>query len=189
MVRLKLIGLVLFWSVALYSCKEVSFPQTQPAGVAALAEVPAGLRGHYNAVDNVTREKGDTLIIESWGYRFTDKNDKDWLGRGVLSDSLVVKFYENVYFVNFKADNQWVLRLIRKKSTGDLEFLYLDIQSDEKRQELLKRLGKRLAIKEIKRQDDTFYQINPTPQQLMALINEGFFTAQRLEKMETRLPR
>lgn len=154
--------------------------------MAALAEVPAELRGHYQAVDKTTREKGDTLIIESWGYHFADKNDKDWLGRGVLSDSLVVKFYENIYFVNLKADNQWVLRLIRKKSSGDIEFMYIDIQSDEKRKELMKRLGKRLSIKEIKRQDDTFYQINPTPQQLMTLINEGFFTTEVLEKMEPR---
>ncbi len=142
--------------------------------------------GQYHTVDKATRERGDTLIIESWGYRFADKNHKDWLGRGVLSDSLVLKFYENIYFVNFKADQQWVLRLLRRSPSGDLEFMYIDIQSDEKRKQVLKRLGKHLTIKEIKRQDDTFYQINPTPQQLMTLINEGFFTTEVLEKEKSR---
>ena len=89
---MKILIPVIFWSLLLYSCKEVSFREPQPAGIPVLKEVPAPLQGQYYSYDQATGEKADTLIVESWGYHFKDKDDKDWLGRGVLSDSLVVKF-------------------------------------------------------------------------------------------------
>lgn len=153
-------------------------------GIAPLKEIPPGLRGIYQTYDRQSGETGDTLIIESWGYHFKDKEDQDWLGKGKLSDSLVVKFYENVYFVNFKEDNQWVLRLIRQKSPGVLEFMSIDIQDDSRRREMLRKLSRKLPVKEIERGDDTFYQINPTPAQLLILIKEGYFTGVELRKMK-----
>jgi len=176
--------LILFWALLLASCKEVSFETPQPAGIKPLAEIPSALEGHYLFLDEISGEESDTLIIESWGYHFKDKNDKDWLGAGHLSDSLVVKFYKNYYFVNFKAGDQWVLRLIRQKSYGGIEFLSIDIQDDAKRKEILKKMGKEVAIKEIHRGDDTFYQIAPTPEQLMKLIDKGFFTGSELSKIK-----
>lgn len=170
-------------SLLFASCKEVSFKEPQPAGSPAVSEVPAALQGKYITRDPATGEKADTLIIESWGYHFTDKDDKDWLGRGTLSDSLVVKFYENYYFVNFKSGDQWVLRLIRQKPSGSIEFLTIDIQDDAKRKDMLKKLGKKFKVSEYKRGDDTFYQINPTPAQLMQLIKEGYFTGTELHKV------
>ncbi len=95
--------LVMVWSLLLYSCKEVTFREPQPAGIPALNEVPVALRGTYQTFDQTTGDFSDTLIIESWGYRMKDKKDKDWLSRGTLSDTLVLKFYENYYFVNFKS--------------------------------------------------------------------------------------
>jgi hypothetical protein len=150
--------------------------------VAALKEIPAALQGHYLPSELPDDEKGDTLIVESWGYHFKDSNDKDWLGRGVLSDSLIVKFYQNYYFVNFKAGDQWVLRLIRQTPDKGLEFLSIDLQNDERSKEVLKKISKRLKVKEVKRDEDTFYQIQPTPAQLMALIKEGYFTGTTLER-------
>ncbi|MEP2669866.1 MAG: hypothetical protein ABJH04_12760 [Cyclobacteriaceae bacterium] len=175
---------ILFWAALLVSCKEVSFKTPQPAGIKPLTEIPAALRGHYLSYDEISGEESDTLIIESWGYHFKDNKDNDWLGSGHLSDSLVVKFYKNYYFVNFKSGDQWVLRLIRQKSYGGIEFLSLDIQDDAKRKEILKKIGKEMAIKEIHRGDDTFYQIAPTPHQLMRLINRGYFTGSELSKIK-----
>lgn len=181
---MRLLILILFWSTLLYSCKEVTFREPQPAGIAPLKEVPSVIRGSYATRDKATGEIGDTLIIESWGYHFKDKEDKDWLGKGRLSDTLVVKFYENYYFVNFKEGDQWVLRLIKEKSPGVLEFMLIDIQDDSKRKEMLRKISRKVPIKEIDRNDDTFYQINPTPAQLMALIKEGFFTGIELRKIK-----
>lgn len=181
---MRLLILILFWSTLLYSCKEITFREPQPAGIAPLREVPFAIRGPYTTRDKATGEIGDTLIIESWGYHFKDKEDKDWLGKGRLSDTLVVKFYENYYFVNFKEGDQWVLRLVKEKSPGVLEFMSIDIQDDSKRKEILRKISRKVPIKQIDRNDDTFYQINPTPTQLMALIKDGFFTGIELRKIK-----
>lgn len=181
---MRILLLIIFWSLLLYSCKEVTYREAQPAGVAALKEVPPVLQGIYQTYDRQSGATGDTLIIESWGYHFKDKEDQDWLGRGALSDSLVVKFYQNYYFVNFKDGDQWVLRLIRQKAPGVLEFMSIDIQDDSKRREMLRKLSRKMEVKEIAKGDDTFYQINPTPAQLVALVKEGYFTGVELRKMK-----
>jgi hypothetical protein len=38
-------------------------------------------------------------------------------------------------------------------------------------------------VKEVQRKDDTFYQINPTREQLMELLREGFFTGNELARI------
>ena len=179
---LRKLTLVVAWALLLYSCKEVSFSEPQPAGIIALNEIPKSLLGNYIAID----EKGndtDTLIVESWGYHFRDSKEKDWLGKGVISDTLVIKSYQNHYFVNFRAGDQWVLRLIRQKPSGSLEFMSIPVGDDAKRKDILKKLAKKFPVKEIQRKDDTFYQINPTRDQLMELIREGFFTGNELAKV------
>jgi len=178
------IGLVFVWAMLFYSCKEVSFTASQPSGVVALKEVPEVLRGKFQPMDIPSDEKKDTLIIEAWGYHFKDSKDKDWLGRGVISDSLVIKFYQDYYFVNFRSGDQWILRLIRQKSSGDLEFLSIDIGDDDKRKQVLKKLSKRMKMVEVRYKDETFYQINPTPAQLMQLIKEGYFTSHELRRLK-----
>ncbi|MBI1770231.1 MAG: hypothetical protein HYR67_17825 [Bacteroidetes bacterium] len=182
---MRLFILIFAWALLLASCKEVSYKEAQPGGVPSLKEVPPNLRGIYQAYDQATGDFSDTLIIESWGYHMKDKKDKDWLGRGTLSDTLVLKFYENYYFVNFKFNNQWVLRLIKQHPNGSFEFLSIDLQNnDPKKKDLLKKLSKKLKVTEFKKKDDTFYQINPTPAQLMTLIKEGYFTGSKLNKIK-----
>jgi hypothetical protein len=175
--------LIVSWTLLLYSCKEVSFREPQPAGVAPLTQVPMVLHGNYVGIDD-KGDDTDTLIIESWGYHFRDAKEKDWLGKGVISDSLVIKTYKNYYFVNFRSGDQWVLRLIRQKSNGSIEFMAIPVSDDAKRKDILKRLSKKFPVKEIQRKDDTFYQINPTRDQLMELINEGFFAGNELAKIK-----
>jgi hypothetical protein len=182
---MRLFILILVWSALLYSCKEVTFQEAQPKGVASLKEVPPSLQGIYQTIEQTTGEFSDTLIIESWGYRFKDKNEKDWLTRGTLSDTLVLKFYQNYYFLNFKSQGQWVLRLIQQDPSGTIRFLSIDLKEDAKRKEILKKLKKKMPIKEIKgKEDDAFYQINPTPDQLMQLLKEGYFTGDKLKKIK-----
>ena len=180
---MKAIFLLFIWTLLLYSCKEVSFREPQPAGVPALTEVPKSLRGSFVGLDDQGKDT-DTLIIEAWGYHFKDAKDNDWLGRGVISDSLVIKFYENYCFVNFRSGDQWVLRVIRQKSSGDIAFLSLNVSDDSKRKVILKKLSKKFPVKEIERKDDTFYQIAPTKEQLIQLIREGYFTGNDLSKVK-----
>lgn len=181
---MRTLPLILFWSILLYSCKEVSFRTAQPVGVPALKEVPEALRGSYQMHDPSNGELTDTLIIESWGYHMKDKKDVDWLNRGTISDSLVIKFYQDYYFVNFRVGDQWILRLIKQAPDGSIEYLGIDIQDDATGKEKLKKLSKKVKITEVKRKEDTFYQINPTQQQLMALIKEGYFSRIRMQKIK-----
>ena len=74
--------LTLAWALLLFSCKEVTFKEPQPAGVQALKEVPPTLCGSYQSYEQISGDFSDTLIVEPWGYHMKDKNDKDWLGRG-----------------------------------------------------------------------------------------------------------
>jgi hypothetical protein len=174
--------LIAFWSAMLYSCKEVSFREPQPAGVSALKEVPKALQGQYIGIDDQGKDT-DTLIIDAVGYHFKDSNDNDWLGRGTISDSLVIKSYENYYFVNFRSGDQWVLRVIHQLPSGDIKFMYINVSDDARRKDMLKKLSKRIAVKEIKRKDDTFYQIAPTKEQLLQLLRDGFFTGGELSRI------
>lgn len=184
MKRLNIMLPILFWILMLYSCKEVSFKEPQPAGVKSLREIPQELIGKYQVVDKNTGGKNDSLIIESWGYHFKDKVDKDWLGKGTLSDSLVIKFYKNYYFVNFRSGDQWTLRLVKRKPSGDLEFLSIDLHDESKRKSITKKLSKQFGLTEIKKGDYTFYQINPTSTQLLQLINQGYFTGNEIKRIK-----
>jgi hypothetical protein len=170
------------WALLFYSCKEVSFPEPQPAGVNPLKEVPPSLRGAYLAMDDHGNDT-DTLIIESWGYHFKDVKGVDWLGRGFINDSLVLKFYENYFFVNIRTGDQWILRLIKQKPSGDMVFMSVNIADDAKRKTLLKKMNKILPVKEIQSKDDTFYRIAPTKEQLLQMIREGFFTGHELSRI------
>jgi hypothetical protein len=176
--------LTFVWSLLLYSCKEVTFKEPQPSGIPALKQVPASLQGIYQTFEQISGEFSDTLIIDPWGYHMKDKDDKDWLNRGTLSDTLVLKVYENYYFVNFKSGDHWVLRLVKQDPNGTLNFLAIDLQDDTKRKAMLKKISKDLKIKEFQQKDDTFYQVDPTPAQLMKLIKDGLFTGPKLNKIK-----
>ncbi|MDZ4714044.1 MAG: hypothetical protein SH819_01125 [Cytophagales bacterium] len=176
-------ALILCWVVLLSSCKEVSFREPQPRGVTPLTEIPRGLHGNYVGLDE-HGDNTDTLVVESWGYHFMDTKDKDWLGRGVISDSLVIKYYQNYYFVNFRSGDQWVLRLVKQKPNGAIEFMAIPVNDDAKRKEILRKLSRKIGVKEIERNGDTFYQIDPTKEQLIDLIKDGFFTGNELHKVK-----
>lgn len=166
----------------LVACQEVSFPEPQPRGIEAAREIPAPLRGQY-LVRESDGSGSDTITVEAWGYHLRDKDDKDWLGQGRLSDSLVVKAHQNYYFVNFRSGDQWVLRVIKRLPNGDLHFMGLDVEDNENRKTLLKKLSKYGPVKEIKRDQDTYYQINPSAAQLMQIIKEGHFKKETLERI------
>lgn len=183
--RLGFVLLCCFWTLMLFSCKEVSFSKAQPTGVAALTQLPESICGEYLIRDKATGEIGDTIIIETWGYRTKDANGKEWLGAGHLSDTLVVKQYQNYYFINFKEGDQWILRLLKVKNPNRLELLSINIEDDVVREAVLQKLGKKFKVKTYKQNDYVFYQIDPSPVQLMSLVKEDYFSGVELIRKRT----
>lgn len=149
-----------------------------------MKEVPHVLRGSFVPYQTGLGESRDTLIIESWGYHFKDELNHNWLGQGTISDSLILKNYKDYYFINFKEGNQWVLRIIRLKSPGVLEYFSIDLSDETIRNQKLNQLKKKFRLTELKQSESTFYQIDPNPAQLMSLIKEGYFTSIELRKIK-----
>jgi hypothetical protein len=169
-------------TILLYSCKEVTFPEPQPLGVKELAEIPANIRGKYLVADSAERDK-DTLTVESWGYHVGQVPNPKWLDKGVLSDSLIVKYHKGYYFFNFRIKERWFLRLLHQNQSGSLDFLSLKMENSEMETALVRDLSKYLEVKKVEDDGDTFYEINPTRRELTTLIKKGLFTGVTLEKM------
>jgi hypothetical protein len=75
-----------------------------------------------------------------------------------------------------------VLRVLKQQPSGSLEFLSLDLRDEQKEIELIAKLSKTLEVKKIEDAGDTYYQINPTRDQLMSFIANGYFTGEILER-------
>ena len=164
------------WALLLSSCTEITFTQPQPSDATPLKEIPASLVGSYLTRDPKTGELGDTIVVESWGYRLKDKDEKDWLQHGVISDSLVVKYSDNYYFVNFRTKtNHWILRLIHPTANGSIELFRINLDDEKKRKEILKKLGSLTNYRLINANGDKFYQTNPSVKQLKSMIHGGLF--------------
>jgi hypothetical protein len=159
--------IVLLFLAALASCKEISFREPQPKGKRALKEIPRELRGEYLLVDDDNNT--DTLIVTAKGYLMRSDSTE-----GSLGDSLVLKKYKGYYFFNDHEDPEWLLRVVKQESNGDLSYLFMD--SGEKTfNEYLLELTKEIKIDSSEVDGQKLYQIDPSPRQLLSLIRKGFF--------------
>ena len=70
--------------------------------------------------------------------------------------------------------------MLKVKNPNRLELLSINLEDDVVREEIIKKLGKKFNVKTQKQNDYVFYQINPTPTQLMSLIKEDYFTGVEL---------
>jgi hypothetical protein len=164
-------ALIVYTMVAV-SCTEVSFPVHQPRGIAALSNFPIELQGRY--ITSQTDSLRDTLFITQHAYRFSSAlpEEQSWLAQGQLSDSLILKEYKGLYFVNFREDNQWLLRVLKRERTGDLQLLTLALDGPGK-DKLLWQLQQELTVETIVRDSsEKYYQIDPTPKRLLKLLKK-----------------
>lgn len=162
----KLFLLCLFAVVS--SCKEISFKEPQPKGKPALNEMPKSLRGKYLLIEEKSTNK-DTLYITREGYRVSGDSTK-----GVLGDSLILKKYKGYYFFNDNENPEWLLRIVKQADNGDLSYMSMD-HSEESFNEFIFRLNKEIQIDSFHVNNEILYQIDPTPQQLIELIEKGYF--------------
>jgi hypothetical protein len=175
---MKSTAILVLLSIIFSACKEISFVEPQPKGKKSLNEVPSKLRGVYLLKDEGS-EDTDTLYVTRTGYLIA--SDKM---QSVLGDSLVLKKYKGYYFVNINENPEWLLRVIRQEDNGDLTYMAMDVE-DGAFDGLVKDLAREVGIDSVQLEDEKLYQIDPSPKELIQLINKGYFKKTiRMQKIE-----
>lgn len=149
-------------------CKEISFQEPQPKGKKPLQEVPKKLHGTY-LVTATGDNAEDTIFINSKGYLIASDKKASLLG-----DSLVLKQYKGHYFININESPEWLMRVIKQEQNGDLTYMSMDVE-ETSFNALLKALSEEVRLDSLVVNGEKLYQIDPTPKQLMKLIQKGYF--------------
>ena len=149
-------------------CKEISFKEPQPKGKKALSEIPRELLGTY-LLEEENSSNRDTMLVTKTGYFVKSDSTK-----GQLGDSLVLKKYKGYYFFSDNENPEWLLRLIKRESNGDLSYLLMD-PGQQSFNEFLLKLNEEIEIDSSDVNDEKLYRIDPTPKELISLIEKGYF--------------
>jgi len=161
------LAIILAFTLA-FSCKEISFKEPQPKGKKVLREVPKQLIGTYLLIDD-KEGAADTLFVSVNGYLVASDKKQNLLG-----DSLILKKFKGYYFVNINEKPEWLLRVLKQEENGDL--IYMSMEEDEEGfNKLLKRISQEVQLDSMEVNGEKLYQIDPTPKQLVKLIETGHF--------------
>lgn len=172
----------------LVACKEVTFREPQPKGKKPLTSVPKGLRGKYLARTAEGDLAKDTIIIDENGYRFgyfdpvERKVQNKSYEQGVLSDSLILTQFKGYYFVNLNEDPEWLLRILKPEKNGNLIYMTLEEPGTDFNI-YLEKLSSQIRIDSVTTEKETLYQINPSPSELVSLIEKGYTSKTLLVKI------
>jgi hypothetical protein len=173
----------------LLSCKEISFENPQPEEKKALRTMPKSLQGKYLAVTEDGGPSKDTVIITANGYRFgyfdaaERSGSNDEYERGVLSDTLVLKAYKGYYFLSLYEKPEWLLRVLKQEKNGDLTYMSME-EKDTDFNDYVNKLAQEIRIDSFQVEDKTIYRVDPTPNQLVELIDKGYFSKSRLVRLK-----
>lgn len=186
--RICMRAIVILFSVLTFSCKEVTFPAPQPKDKKALTAIPKSLQGKYLVMTEEGAPSKDTIVVTARGYRFgyfdaaerAVKNDE--YEQGVLSDSMILKSYKGYYFLSLNENPEWLLRVLKQESNGDLIYMTLEDKSMEFNP-FLEKLSGEIRIDSVTTASETLYQIDPDANQLIDLIKKKYFSETRLIKL------
>lgn len=179
----------MFVLLTLFGCKEVSFEHPQPEGKSPLTAVPKALQGKYLTLTEEGQLSKDTVIITSHGYKFgyfdpVERNAKnEQYEEGVLSDTLILKSYKGYYFLNLNEKPEWLLRVLKQERNGDLIYMALEDKNMDFN-DFLQKLSLEIRIDSATTESETLYQIDPTPNKLIELINKGYFSKTKLIRIK-----
>jgi hypothetical protein len=155
--------------LSLIACKEISFKEPQPKGKKSLSQIPRELLGSYLVVEEKGTDSKDTLVVTTKGYYVPGDSSNEDLG-----DSLVLKKYKGYYFFNDNENPEWLLRVVKRESNGDLSYMLME-QADKSFDEFLIALNKEIKIDSVEVNNQKLYQIDPSPKKLISLIEKGYF--------------
>jgi hypothetical protein len=181
--------IILVLLISLAGCKEVFFTDPQPKGRKKLTSVPVSLQGKYLTVREDGEPSKDTVVISSNGYRFgyfdpgEQVSGSSSFDKGVLSDSLILKAYKGYYFLNAEQDPAWLVRVLRPQKNGDILYMTPE-QEGVDFKDYVKKLSAEIRIDSSMVDGEMVYRIDPSPRQIIALIEKGFFTSTVLKKIK-----
>lgn len=158
------------------SCIEVKFEESQPEGVGKLDKFPVDLMGKY------INQDGDTLIIETTVISLLNRKSKcDRLfEQDSLSESVLLKKWQNIYLLNILEDQLWTCVLIEPAKEGDLIVSLIDAESETVLENIIRFTDMKTIYTED--QEPLYYLVNPSHKQLKALIKNGIFSYQFIFK-------
>ena len=145
----------------------MSYPRSaDPRGFDHCRRCPTKLQGSYLFKD----EKGeaDTIVITSNSF-YAKSDRKDTY---TLSDTLIMKTYKGYYFFSKRDDTTWLLRVVKQEKNGDISYLDMD---DKDFNAFLLKLSREIRIDSVDLGKGMIYQIDPSPKQLVDLIEKGYF--------------
>jgi hypothetical protein len=155
--------------IAVISCKEITFKEPQPRGKKILKEIPEALVGSY-LLKSEKEGETDTLFVNSKGYLIA--SDKKG---GELGDSLVLKRFKGYYFISINENPEWLLRVIKQESNGDLVYMTMEEEDGVSFKEFVTKVSKEIKVDSIEINGEKLYQMDPSPKQLVRLIEMGYF--------------
>lgn len=184
---MKLLPAIIF--MMCFGCKEITFENPQPEGRRSLNTMPKPLRGKYLATGDGGEVSKDTIIVNARGYRFGYYSPADRVhlndsyDAGVISDTLVIRSYKDYYFVNVREGPEWLLRVIKRETNGDLTYMSME-RSETDFKDYVDKLAAEIRIDSFLVEGVMVYRIDPTPHQLVGLIEKGFFSESRLVRIK-----
>ena len=84
-----------------------------------------------------------------------------------------MKKFKGYYFVNINENPEWLLRVIKQETNGDLFYMTMDEGVSFK--EFLDKVSKEIKIDSVEINGEKLYQIDPSPKQLVRLIEKGYY--------------
>ena len=154
--------LVIIVALLYYSCKDIKFTEPQPKGIESLAVFPEELRGiYYDSKNN------DTLRIQKNAFIFGNKASLIY-SEGTISDTLVIKAWENNYFVNLYENNLWNLFIVNVLANKDLTIAVIDTEEAEN----IEKIKALIPLKEVYNNNNQieYYVAQPSAEALKKII-------------------
>ena len=176
---------IIFISLALLSifftaCVDMRFEVKQPVNTVSLTQFPSDLQGKYIDSDC------DTLMITECCLYYGNINSNFSSDFSELEkDVFELTQLDGDYFLNLKVEEHWQVLFI-KMGEQSFSAYYIDIDSltddnygidndAEKEKQVIERIGKITKVRRHKVDDEYYYLINPSIEQLKKLISAGVF--------------
>jgi len=172
---------------SLFSCVEIKFEEAQPINTNSLAEFPESMQGKY--VEDSNDSIVDTIIITPNYYSELAFIHNDTIPRIkkkkiYLSDSLILKSFENQHIASFKEKDYWFIAIINSSIKNELSVMLIDADNEDLMEEIKRITTVKTVMGENNKVDA--YILNPTKSEFkkMLQLKDIFAESTKLKKLQ-----